>query len=249
VKLTEAVEDDYYISGSSPLGVPFNNFRQSAAEELRLERIRKGVPGSPCRKKFLVSNTEFTEQPICTASRQYQRLKLQELDAKKLSPVEHERMFNQITEKVCLCEGLASSVYIRHHLLKPRESRAVAICPGPNLAFFSQILSLRDMVGHIYGVKNVLNTSSRPNLFINELNLYVKYLLKDIEQNVGKMDERKRKYLDKFAKELHNGIAYYRNLIPDLFPEGESLRERFRRSLEYAEGLLGAIEIPALERG
>src|SRR5690606_27662166 len=51
-----ATQDDFYISGSSPLGIPFNNFRKSSAEELRLERIKKGRPGSPCKKKFLVSD-------------------------------------------------------------------------------------------------------------------------------------------------------------------------------------------------
>src|SRR5690606_16100175 len=69
-KLIIAEQSDFYISGSSPLGVPFNNFRGSSAELLRLERIKKGRPGSPCKKKYLVSNTEFTDNPICTASRE-----------------------------------------------------------------------------------------------------------------------------------------------------------------------------------
>src|SRR5690606_39417583 len=58
--LEGATSQDFYISGSSPLGVPFNNFRRSSAEALRLERISKGRPGRPCKKKFLVSNIEFT---------------------------------------------------------------------------------------------------------------------------------------------------------------------------------------------
>ncbi len=66
--LAEAKSDDYYISNSSPLGVLFNNFKKSSAEKQRLERIAAGRPGSPCKKKYLVSNTEFTSEPICTAS-------------------------------------------------------------------------------------------------------------------------------------------------------------------------------------
>lgn len=248
-KLTQAVADDYYISGSSPLGVPFNNFRQSSAEALRLERIRKGVPGSPCKKKFLVSNTEFTEQPICTASREYQRLKLQELSAKGLPQPEYEQQFDRITEKVCLCEGLASSAYMRNNILKPRESKAVAICPGPNLAYFSGVFSLREMVGHIYGMKNVLNTTSRPNLFISELNLYVKYLQKDIEQHIQDLDEKKRKYFAKFYDELLNGIAYYKGLIPRIIPENSNARERFIKELQHAERLLNAISGLGITRG
>ncbi|ULT22551.1 hypothetical protein KUH03_24620 [Sphingobacterium sp. E70] len=39
--LEEAEKTDFYCSGASPLGVPFNNFRPSNAEKLRLERIKK----------------------------------------------------------------------------------------------------------------------------------------------------------------------------------------------------------------
>src|SRR5690606_14018574 len=78
-RLVVAKQSDFYISGSSPLGVPFNNFKGSSSEAMRLERIKRGRPGSPCKKKFLVSNTEFTEKPICTASREYQSLKIKEL--------------------------------------------------------------------------------------------------------------------------------------------------------------------------
>ncbi|HQV01222.1 MAG TPA: hypothetical protein PLO59_08685, partial [Bacteroidia bacterium] len=74
-QLAQARKEDYYMSYASPLGIPFNNFRKSTSEQQRLKRIQKGRPGSPCYKKFLVTNTEFTERPICTASRQYQHLK------------------------------------------------------------------------------------------------------------------------------------------------------------------------------
>ena len=77
--LAQAKSEDYYISNSSPLGVLFNNFKKSSAEKQRRERIAAGRPGSPCKKKYLVSNTEFTSEPICTASRQYQHLKIKQL--------------------------------------------------------------------------------------------------------------------------------------------------------------------------
>ncbi|MHB8209157.1 hypothetical protein [Mucilaginibacter sp.] len=68
-QLTDAEEDDFYISNSSPLGILFNNFKSSSINTQRVERIAKGRPGSPCTKKYLCTNTEFTEEPICTASR------------------------------------------------------------------------------------------------------------------------------------------------------------------------------------
>ncbi|HEY0176393.1 MAG TPA: hypothetical protein VGC08_08440, partial [Pedobacter sp.] len=107
--LVNAEQDDFYTSNSSPLGVLFNNFRKSTMEELRLQRIEKGRPGSPCIKKFLSTNTEFTEKPICTASREYQHLKIKELKAMELEPDLFKKKFEDITEKICLCEGLCAS--------------------------------------------------------------------------------------------------------------------------------------------
>ncbi len=226
-----ATQDDFYISGSSPLGIPFNNFRKSSAEELRLERIKKGRPGSPCKKKFLVSNTEFTEQPICTASREFQNLKIKQLETANLPEQEFKKQFDLITEKVCLCEGLATSAYIKNNILEPKERTAVAICPGPNLAYFSGRFTLEQMIKHIYGKVNLLNDIERPNLFINELKLYVEYLNKEIDMQVEQLNEKKRKYLLKFKEQLQNGINYYKELIPNLYNEKEIYRNKMLNDL------------------
>ncbi|MEO8796079.1 MAG: hypothetical protein ABI390_11465, partial [Daejeonella sp.] len=176
VELANASKDDFYLSNSSPLGVPFNNFRKSSAEKLRLDRIAKGRPGSPCTKKYLVSNTEFTKEPICTASREYQKLKLEQLAAQDLPQEQYNTQFDQITEKSCLCKGLTTSVYRKNNMLKAREEQAVAICPGPNLAYFSGIYTLDEMVKHIYNKLDLLPQSERSHMFINELDLYIDYL-------------------------------------------------------------------------
>ncbi|WP_159475914.1 hypothetical protein [Dyadobacter sp. 3J3] len=214
--LAEAKSDDYYISNSSPLGVLFNNFKKSSAEIQRLERIAAGRPGSPCKKKYLVSNTEFTSEPICTASRQYQHLKIKQLHAIEPKPADYEEQFNAITEKLCLCDGLSTSTLLKNHLLKPRENSAVSICPGPNLAWFSKVYSLDEMVNHIYGKVNLLSKVSRPNMFINELNLYVDYYKKDLEASAEKLNEKKKKYLIKFKEQLLAGIDYYKELVPKI---------------------------------
>jgi hypothetical protein len=204
--LVDATVEDFYISGSSPLGIPFNNFRKSTAERQRLERIAKGRPGSPCTKKFLVSNTEFTEQPICTASREYQDLKIKQLQAEELAAEEYRLKYESIVEKLCLCEGLTASAYRKNNMLKPKENNAVAICPGPNVAYFSGVFSLDEMVKHIYGKLNLLPGSHRPNMFINELNLYVDYLKKDIETHLNDLSDKKAKYFTKFNEQLLQGI-------------------------------------------
>jgi hypothetical protein len=89
-KLIEAKEEDLYLSNISPLGVPFNSLKGNSKDVEKLSFIKKGRPGSACHKKYLVSTKEFTEKSICTASRQYQKLKLKELDNKGLSTDEYK---------------------------------------------------------------------------------------------------------------------------------------------------------------
>ena len=213
VDLSTASADDYYVSGASPLGVPFNNFRKSSAEKQRLDRIAKGRPGSPCTKKYLVSNTEFTSEPICTASRKYQHRKIKQLQAADLDPQEYQLQLESVLEKTCLCEGLATSAYLKNDLLKPKENEAVAICPGPNLAWFDRTYSLKEMIDHIYGRINLLQQAyTRPNLFVNELDLYVKHIQKIIDENRHSLNEKKEKYITKFKNQLNEGIHYYEYL-------------------------------------
>lgn len=233
--LTEADHDDYYVSNSSPLGVLFNNFKRSSAEKQRLDRIAAGRPGSPCKKKYLVSNTEFTAEPICTASRQYQHLKIKQLQEMQPRPDDFEAQLNRITEKLCLCDGLSASALLKNNLLRPRENKAVSICPGPNLAWFSRVCSLDEMVQHIYGKVNLLTGGNRPNMFINELNLYVEHYKKDMELNAQKLNEKKKKYLQKFSDQLFVGIDYYKELIPKLLNQTEAYREEMIGQLKKIE--------------
>lgn len=214
--LAQAHPDDYYLSDASPMGVPFNNFRNSSIEHQRLERIAAGRPGSPCTKKLLISNTEFTVEPICTASRKYQSLKIKQLQASALSKDELERQVQAVTEKICLCDGLCNSAYLKNDMLGPRENKAVAICPGPNLAYFSRIFTLNEMIGHIYGKNDLLQHTERPHLFINELKLYVTYLNKLFEILTGNQEEKHKRYLQKFKSQLLDGIGYYKQLFSGL---------------------------------
>lgn len=239
--LAEAKAEDFYISNSSPLGVLFNNFKKSTIEKQRLERIEKNRPGSPCTKKYLTTNTEFTELPICTASREYQRLKLQELDKLNLPKADYSQRFQTITEKACLCEGLAASAYLKNGILKPKESSAVAICPGPNLSYFSRKYSLKEMINHIYGRENLLSNVQRPNLFINELNLYIDYLKKDFANHIEELSTKKAKYFDKFKEELLNGIAYYKRMIPEIGAATNISIKDMYNQLQHAESILSTI--------
>jgi hypothetical protein len=237
-----ADQEDFYLSNSSPLGILFNSFKGSSSEKQRLERLKKGRPGSPCIKKYLVSNTEFTEEPICTASREYQHLKIKQLRASDLPADELEQKIEAVTEKACLCEGLTASAYVKCDISKPKESKAVAICPGPNLAYFSRSYTLDEMVKHIYGSLDLLQNIKRPHLFINELNLYIDYLQKEISAHVNSFTEKKQKYLVKFKNELEEGIAYYKQLFPKLSNHAQGLAAMLE-DLYFAEKKLSNLTL------
>ncbi len=233
-KLATAKKEDYYVSYASPLGIAFNNFHQSTSEQQRHERIDKNRPGSPCYKKFLASNTEFTESPICTASREYQDLKIKQLKSLNLPTEELEAELEKITEKDCLCEGLGASVLLKDHISLSHNLSAVAICPGPNLAYFSGTFSLTEMVGHIYGRINLLNSLYRPNMFINELNLYIDHFKKKInETNLG-LNPKQVKQLQTYKKNLLDGIDYYNELVSSFKKESSQYIATMKEELENA---------------
>src|SRR5699024_10408185 len=165
--LENATEEDLYLSEVSPLGVPFNNVRDTGSEQWHKERIDKGKPGSPCPKGFLEANTEFTENPICTASNQYQLLKLDQINQSEAGEVEKEQQRQKVLDKACLCDHLGNGALIALGILA--EHRAPqSICPGPNIAWFDGEYSLREMIDHIYGRSASLVPEERPHMFANE---------------------------------------------------------------------------------
>jgi hypothetical protein len=244
--LETADSSDFYVSGASPLGIPFNDFRKSTSEQQRLDRIAKGRPGSPCTKKYLVSNTEFTKTPICTASRKYQNLKIKELKAKEVSKEEYDLQFEKIVEKACLCEGLSASVYIKNDMLMPKESDAVSICPGPNTAYFTKQYTLEEMIKHIYGKINLLEGVKRPHMYINELKLYVDYFKKDVESSINEINAKNTKRLERFRDQLLKGIDYYQNLLPELKKQKSIAYKRMEDELREFQFALNKISIPSL---
>ena len=239
--LATATADDFYISGSSPLGVPFNNFKKSTAEILRESRIEKGRPGAPCTKKYLVTPSTYEEEPMCSASRIYQHLKITELEELELDEETYAAKLAEITEKTCLCEGLANAAYLKYDILEKKDSSTVAICPGPNTAYFDRIYSLQEMVDHIYGRQDLLKNVARPSIFINELRLYIAHLTTYIQSNKQDLDTKKEKYIHKFKAELLAGVAYYQNLREVLFDANSKEYHHFSQQLEEAKDQINTL--------
>jgi hypothetical protein len=239
-KLVAAKKEDYYLSQASPLGVAFNNFRQSSSETQRLSRIAKGRPGSPCYKGFLGFNTEFTEKPICTASREYQHLKLKQLNKRQLLPDEYAEAYEAIVSKDCLCEGLGTSALTRNGETHPKRLSAIAICPGPNLAYFSGVFTLAQMVDHVYGRADVLNKLARPHMFVNELIIYVDYLKTEMKKKKEVFSAKQTQYLQTFHANLLEGVSYYKAL----FQAPQIKNETTQTWLESIETSLRGMLIP-----
>lgn len=212
-QLSEATEDDLYLSDISPLGVPFNSLKNNTKDLEKETYIAQGRPGSPCPKKYIALNTELTEKSICTASRKFQRMKLQLLEEEHLPPEEHQKKYDAIVNKSCICVGLGTPALLVNQLDTKIENTGVSVCPGPNMAYFSKILNLRDMIDHIYGRKNYVTRTDRPNMFIKELNLYINHFKKLISESKLEMNAKQKRKLNSFSKNLKSGIDYYQQLF------------------------------------
>ncbi|MGL1887022.1 MAG: hypothetical protein OCD76_10960 [Reichenbachiella sp.] len=217
-KLIEAKEEDLFLSNISPLGVQFNSLRGDSKDIERQERIAKGRPGSPCVEGNLaLFNKEFTDIPICTASRQYQNLKIKELDKEALQPEIYQKRYDKIVDKTCLCTGLVNPVLIVNDLkVKDGRGKGVAICPGPNMAYFTKKMSLKEITNHIYGRENVIAVTNRPHMFIKELRAYVSYLTNLIADSSESVTKKEKNRLMKFSNNLIEGIGYYQALFRDV---------------------------------
>ncbi len=233
--LSDAIEEDLYLSGISPLGVPFNAVRGNSQEQDKKALDDKGRPGSACPKKFLTFNTEFTDKVICTASRQYQIIKLKELDSKELDSEQFQMKRDKIVEKECLCIGLGNSARHVHGIDNKIKGEGVSVCPGPNLAYFSEILSLKEMVDHIYNRINVMKRDDRPNLFMKELSLYFDYLKNRIDEIETPFTDKQIAYFNKFVNNMNEGISYYKQLFSDVKHMFEDAKEDLFIELETFE--------------
>ena len=213
--LAKAKEDDLVYSGLSPLGVPFNVVKGVSMSLHKMELVKNGKAGTPCTKGFLKYNTEYTEKPICTSSRQYQTLKLKELDELNLPKEEYQKTFNQIVEKECLCKGLSTSALISKDIDVKSDFKVTA-CPGPNLAYFSKVSTLQEMVDHIYGRNNLLDDRPRPHMFLKELGMYLDIFKERMEEFLKNPENQKEiKNLKSFQINLIDGINYYKTLFAE----------------------------------
>ena len=246
--LAGAKEEDLYLSHISPLGIPFNTLRGTTNEVFKQKRINENKAGSSCPKRFLALSKEYDAKGICTSSKKYQDLKLDELELQKetLSAEIFEKKKNNITEKACLCVGLANASYLENDIKIKGQAQGVIICPGPNMAYFDHEVSLSQMMQHIYGKVSVLNTTDRPNLFVKELKMYLDYLQNEIESVSDEITAAQIKKWHAFKNNLIIGIGYYEDLFSGNSFFQKTKKEILNQFESYKQELI-KIVIPELQ--
>ncbi|MEE9528258.1 MAG: hypothetical protein V3W07_11390 [Syntrophobacteria bacterium] len=237
-KLVAATDGDVYLSDSSPLGVPYWNLRTSASEETRRQHIREGKPGSPCFKGAARLNTEFTDIPICPASRVYVKRKLQHLPEEGLSAEQLAAAKESVLSKSCICHDLGGATALKYDI---DPVATPSICCGPSILDFSKISTLEEMVAHIYGRLSLMTNKERPHMFIKELMLYIDHLREETKNFSLKLSFRTPAYFSKFKKNLLAGVEYYHRLAGQFI---EEQRKQFLADLKVLQDEIERLALP-----
>jgi hypothetical protein len=180
---------------------------------------------------------EFTAAPICTASRQYQRLKLEQIAGEDLTDQERDAARQRVLEKSCICHDLAGGATLKYGI---DPAATPAICCGPNIVNFSRIATLEEMVGHIYGRISLLTNPARPHMFLRELALYIDYLRQQIEKQRLGLVSYAPQYFREFKENLQSGIEHYRRLADRLAAE---VQGRFLGELARLRETLATVSV------
>jgi hypothetical protein len=207
------------------------------------EYIRQNTPGNPCPKKYAALSNEFGEPTLCTASRKYQKLKIEELKDSGLNEVEFQDEYNKVVGKSCICVGLGTSALLVNHLDTRIEKPGVSVCPGPNMAYFSEVMTLKEMVDHIYGKINVIKRKDRPHMFIKELMIYIDYLKNKIDETSVPWSEKQHEYFITFRDNLDKGIQYYKELASKVKLNIQDKKYKWFADLEKFEDQLKKLPI------
>jgi len=248
-KLCKADFDDFFLSDSSPLKVPFWNLRNSASEEARRKRIKENHPGSACPKGHgKIFNKEFTDIPECIATRNYISQKLVQMETEDLTEPQRQWLRRDILAKSCICHDLSGGAMVKYGLDKNARP---AICCGPGIVNFSKVASLEEMVDHIYGRLSLLAKSDRPQMFLRELSLYIDHLKGEVEKFTLGLTANGPKYYWKFRENLAGSIEYYKNLAGEFVEEKRQIfLAELKDQMEALEKVLASMPAEMLsEKG
>jgi len=146
-----------------------------------------------------------------------------------LAPADKERERTIISNPSCICHDLSGCATLEEGIDKKATP---AICPGPNIVNFSKIVSLDEMLGHIYGRASVPVREGRPHVFLRELELYIAEFGKQIADDAPR--------LAKYETNLRSGIEFYRELAQ------AKMGEQAKGFIQQLDELLATV--PTLEQ-
>ena len=231
--LSNAKEEDLYLSSISPLGVPFNSVKGGSFEQYKNDQFNKRKFGSACPKKFLAFDKQYTDQSICTASHKFQKIEIEKLNSMEIDQKTYQKRLHDIVKKSCLCTGLANAALIEKKIDSKEIRQGVIVCPGPNMAYFDKIVSLKKMIQHIYGKTNIIEPQNRPHMFLKECEMYLKYFQEKILNSFPASTKKEEKKRTTFRNNLFHGIQYYEQLFkksnPKLVLEFSKLKSKLKQ--------------------
>jgi hypothetical protein len=181
---------------------------------------------------------EFTEHPICTASRAYQKLKLEHLSQENLTAAQREAQREMVLNKSCICHDLAGGATVKNGI---DPAATPAVCCGPNIVNFSKIATLEEMVGHIYGRASLLNGKPRPHFLLAEIAIYIDFLEEELRKFHLGFSQNPPKYFLEFKQNMLAGVAYYRNSAEQLTLTS---KESFLDELKRLQDTIEKIAVP-----
>jgi len=202
-QLVSCEYDDVYLSNNSPMGIPLWNLQNSPSEQVKHQRIINGTPGVSCKKGYLRLEVSSMGRPICAASAEYQKMKIDGIDND--SP-QYTEAINNITSKSCICHELGGSILKKY---KIDDSVPAAICPSQSIRYFKKKTQLKELVDHIYGRLNLIADSTYTHMLLNELLINIEYLNKSLLPSCNDGSIRHRQQVIDTVNNLLSGIKYY----------------------------------------
>ena len=169
-------------------------------------------------------------------------MKIKDLKSQNLSEEEYEIEIEKMSQKTCLCKGLSAASYLVNNLDTTVDGPGVSICPGPNMAYFSETATFKQMVDHIYGRFNLIKRTDRPNMFAKELHIYIDYLKEQIA-DLKNPDKKSIRNLEKFKNNLLGGIEYYRSLSDKVKGQFDQFKDQIHKDMTKLEMELKEINI------
>ena len=81
------------------------------------------------------------------------------------------RLCTKIIDKACLCEDLAAYLALIEYGIENKRPLKSTVCAGPNIAYYNKIVTMKEMIDHIYAVRiNLIKDANRPSFFVATFN-------------------------------------------------------------------------------